>query len=58
MNIARTYVCECRIKITLRREIVMQENAAKIRVKTGNSGTFTGKIEKNQKIFQIFFKNA
>ena len=45
-------------KITLRREIVMQENAAKIRVKTGNSGTFTGKIEKNQKIFQIFFKNA
>ena len=30
----------------------MQENAAKIRVKTGNSGTFTGKIEKNQKIFR------
>lgn len=45
-------------KITLRREIVMQENAAKIRVKTGNSGAFTEKIEKNQKIFQIFFKNA
>ena len=45
-------------KITLRREIVMQENAAKMRVKTGNSGTFTEKIEKNQKIFQIFFKNA
>ena len=38
-------------KITLRREIVMQENAAKIRVKTGNTGTFTEKIEKNQKIF-------
>ena len=36
----------------------MQENAAKIRVKTGNSGTFTGKIEKKQKIFQIFFKYA
>lgn len=43
-------------KITLRREILMQENAAKMRVKTGNSGTFTEKIEKNQKFFQIFFK--
>ena len=39
-------------KITLRREIVMQENAAKIRVKTGNSGAFTEKIEKNQKNFE------
>lgn len=36
----------------------MQENAAKMRVKTENSGTFTEKIEKNKKIFQIFFKNA
>lgn len=31
----------------------MQENAAKIRVKTGNSGAFTEKIEKNQKIFVL-----
>ena len=36
----------------------MKENAVKMRVKTGNSGTFTEKIEKNQKFFQIFFKNA
>ena len=43
-------------KITLRREIVMHETAAKIRVKTGNSGTFTGKIEKNQKIFVLSSK--
>ena len=43
-------------KITLRREIVMQENAAKIRVKTGNSGAFTEKIEKNKKFFRFFSK--
>ena len=34
----------------------MQENAAKIRVKTGNSGTFTGKIEKIKKFFRFFSK--
>ena len=34
----------------------MQENAAKIRVKTGNSGTFTGKIKKNKKFFRFFSK--
>ena len=36
----------------------MQENAAKIRVKTGNSGAFTEKIEKNQKIYKNGHKNA
>ena len=34
----------------------MQENAAKMRVKTENSGTFTEKIEKNQKNFSDFFQ--
>ena len=43
-------------KITLRREIVMQENAAKIRVKTGNSGAFTEKIKKKSKNFSDFFQ--
>lgn len=34
----------------------MQENAAKIRVKTENSGTFTEKIEKKSKNFSDFFQ--